>query len=175
MTKIIFFAFCTLALVYSSIVVCKQKTALNIGDKAPDFTLVDQQGVSHSLSDMRGKKIALCFYPKDDTPGCSRQACSIQNGLEQLQDNGITVWGLSSGSVGSKLAFARHHALSYPLLVATQQVLENYGVSGNWLRFWLPKRYTFLINEEGIIVAILKEISLNNHAQQIVNEFNKAR
>src|SRR5581483_11060582 len=94
MTKIIFFAFCTLALVYSSIVVCKQKTALNIGDKAPDFTLVDQQGVSHSLSDMRGKKIALCFYPKDDTPGCSRQACSIQNGLEQLQDNGITVWGL---------------------------------------------------------------------------------
>src|SRR5579864_6683885 len=175
MKKIIFFVCCMLVLVCSSVIVCKQKTTVNVGDKAPDFTLVDQNGISLSLSDMRGKKIALCFYPKDDTPGCSRQACSIQSGLEQLQENGIIVWGISTGSVASKLAFARHRALSYPQLTATKQVLDDYGVCGNWLRLWLPKRYTFLINEKGIIVAVLKEISLNNHAQQIIDEFNKVR
>ena len=156
----------------SGITLCGTKKELSVGDCAPNFTLVDQNGVEHTLSDMRGKKVVLYFYPKDDTPGCSAQACNIRDHYQELLDADITIWGLSGGSQASKSAFAHKYHLTYPLLSANKKILKAYGVEGGFWRLYMPKRYTFLINEEGIIVAILKNIKLNKHVQQIIDAFN---
>lgn len=146
---------------------------LTIGDKAPDFTLQDQNEIQYTLSDIPGKK-ALYFYPADDTPGCTKEACSIRDNFEILKQAGITIFGLSKGDIKSKKKFAHKYLLPFPLLAATQDILDAYGVSGNFWRLYLPKRYTFLINENGIIVAIIKNVDVKNHAQQIIDAFNKA-
>jgi peroxiredoxin Q/BCP len=148
---------------------------LKIGDKAPDFELVNQDGELIKLSDFKGKKIALYFYPKDNTPGCTQQACNLRDSFALLKDSGITIFGLSKGSVKSKQKFIEKQHLNFPLLIATNAILEAYGVNTGFWRFYLPKRWTFLINEDGIIVAIIKDVDTKNHAQQILNAFNATR
>jgi peroxiredoxin Q/BCP len=155
-----------------SIFFCNAQKTLNVGDYAPNFTLKDQYNNNISLTSIPGKK-ALIFYPKDSSYGCTKQACSIRDGFTELTDAGITVLGISKGSIQSKSLFASRDHLPFTLLSATKNVLKAYGVEGSFFRLYLPKRYTFLINEKGIIVAIIKNIDLNNHAQQIIDEFNK--
>ena len=145
---------------------------LNIGDKAPEFALLNQDGQIVRLSDFIGQKVALYFYPKDNTPGCSQQACSLRNDFEQLLDAGITILGLSKGSIRSKQSFIKKKHLNFPLLIATNDVLKAYGVNTGLLRLYLPKRWTFLIDENGIIVGIIKDIDTKHHAQQILDAFN---
>ena len=168
--KALIFAF-IVAATASCFTLCSSQKALQVGDQAPDFLLPDQNGVVHCLSSLRGKKVALYFYPKDNTPGCSREACSIRDGFSALTDAGITVLGVSKGSINSKRSFAQKYSLPFTLLSATQQTLDDYGTSGTWKRLWMPLRYTFLINEQGIIVAILKDIDVDHHAQQIIDAF----
>jgi peroxiredoxin Q/BCP len=153
--------------------VCMPKS-LKVGDNAPDFELTNQNGESVKLSDFKGKKVALYFYPKDSTPGCTQQACSLRDGFESLKDANITILGLSKGSVKSKQKFMKKQKLNFPLLIATQEVLDEYGVSTGLLSFYLPKRWTFLIDENGIIVAIIKTVDTKNHAQQIIDGFARA-
>lgn len=147
---------------------------LQIGDKAPSFTLLNQNGETVKLSDFIGQKVALYFYPKDNTPGCSEQACSIRDGFATLTEAGITILGLSKGSIKSKQNFIEKKHLPFTLLIATNQTLKDYGVNSGWL--WcllrLPKRWTFLIDENGIIVDIIKNVDTKHHAQQILNAFN---
>jgi len=150
--------------------VCSTKS-LKVGDKAPDFELINQNGEIVKLSDFKGKKVALYFYPKDSTPGCTQQACSLRDSFALLRDAGITILGLSKGSVKSKQKFIAKHHLNFPLLIATEEILKCYGVDTGLLRFYLPKRRTFLVNEEGIIVAIIEKVDTKNHAQQILNAF----
>lgn len=150
--------------------VCSTKS-LKIGDKAPDFDLLDQNGERIKLSDFKGKKVALYFYPKDDSYGCTQQACSLRDGFDALHDADITILGLSKGSVKSKQKFAAGQHLNFPLLVATENVLEAYGVNTGLFRLYLPKRRTFLIDENGIIVGIIEKIDTKNHAQQILTAF----
>ncbi|HSC25372.1 MAG TPA: peroxiredoxin [Candidatus Babeliales bacterium] len=147
-------------------------TSLKIGDKAPDFALIDQQGETIKLTDFKGKRVALYFYPKDDTPGCRQQACSIRDGFELLKKNGIVVLGLSKGSMVSKQKFIEKQHLPFPLLIATNNTLKAYGVNTGLFQLYLPKRWTFLIDENGIIIAIIKDVDTKNHAQQILNGFN---
>jgi len=140
---------------------------LNIGDVAPNFTLVDEDGKSHTLSSLRGNKVALYFYPKDSSPYCTKEACGLRDDFAVLQQNGITIFGISSGSLSSKKKFKAKYQLPFTLLQADSNTLKNYGVRG----FLGPKRKTFLINKDGIIVGIIKKVDVNNHAEQIVKGF----
>lgn len=144
---------------------------LEIGDVAPDFELQNQDGEMVRLSDLHGKKVALYFYPKDSTPGCTQQACSLNDGFVLLHDADILIFGLSKGSLKSKQKFIKKHGLDFPLLIATQDILDTYGVSTGFWRLYLPKRHTFLINENGIIVGIIENVDTKNHAQQILDAF----
>jgi peroxiredoxin Q/BCP len=154
---------------------CGTKNELKVGDKAPDLSLIDKDGNAHRLADWRGKKIALYFYPKDSTPGCTEQACSIRDNFEDLTDAGITIIGLSKGSKKSKTRFAEKQHLPFPLLLATEDTLKSYGVNGSIFTLFLPKRRTFLIDEQGIIVAIIDKVDTKNHARQILNGFKNAQ
>ncbi len=147
---------------------------LHVGDTAPQFALTNQQGDIVRLTDFKGKKVALYFYPADSTPGCTEQACSLRDGFESLNQAGITILGLSGGSVSSKQKFIAKQHLNFPLLIATKDILKAYGVNqGIWHFFFgVPKRWTFLINENGTIVAIIKNVDTKNHAQQIIDAFN---
>src|SRR6266436_5154704 len=122
-------------------------TELKVGDTAPEFALLNQDGQIIRLSDFIGQKVALYFYPKDNTPGCSQQACSLRDDFEQLHDAGITILGLSKGSIRSKQSFIKKKHLNFPLLIATNDVLKAYGVNTGLFRLYLPKRWTFLIDE----------------------------
>lgn len=142
-----------------------------VGSIAPDFTLPDQYNKNHTLSSYRGHKVALYFYPKDETPGCTKEACSIRDGRKQLEDAGIVVLGVSHDSPASHLAFAQKHNLNFTLLSDTKKEVSTlYGAKG-WLG--LPARYTYLIDENGVIIAILKDVNVSDHADEIIESFNK--
>ena len=133
---------------------------LNIGDKAIDFTLEDKDGNKVSLSDYRGKKVILYFYPKDNTPGCTKQACNFRDNYPQIQEKGAEVIGISRDGQKAHTNFTAKHDLPFTLLSDPErEVIEAYGV-------WTEKklcgkigfgisRTTFLIDEEGIIVDIV--------------------
>jgi peroxiredoxin Q/BCP len=156
---------------------CGCTTDLKIGDKAPDFELRNQDDEMVKLADFKGKKVALYFYPADSTPGCTQQACSLRDAFDVLKEADITILGLSKGSVKSKQKFIKSQHLNFPLLIATKDVLKAYGVNKGFLHFFFgtPKRWTFLVDENGIIVAIIKNVNTKNHAQQILDAFNAAQ
>lgn len=141
-----------------------------VGSLAPDFTLPDQNGKNHTLSSYRGQKVALYFYPKDETPGCTKEACSIRDGRKELEAAGIVVLGVSHDSVESHKKFADKHNLTFTLLSdSKKEVSVAYGAKG-WLG--MPARYTYLINENGVIVAIMKDVNVSDHADEIIAAFN---
>ena len=142
-----------------------------VGNLAPDFTLPDQNEKEHTLSSYRGHRVALYFYPKDETPGCTKEACSIRDGRQQLEDAGIVVLGVSHDSPQSHLEFAEKHGLKFTLLSDTnKEVSTLYGAKG-WLG--MAARYTYLIDENGVIVAIMKDVNVSDHAHEIIDAFKK--
>nr|MBA2306972.1 peroxiredoxin [Candidatus Dependentiae bacterium] len=140
-----------------------------------DFSLQDAKGDTYTLSSFRGKKVALIFYPKPNTPGCTKQLCSLRDKFLDLQEAGIVVLGISKGSPEDMKQFAEAQHLSFPLLIADDEVLKKYHTQGDLLTFSLPKRYTFLIDEQGAIVSVITKIDLTNHAQQILQEFQQQK
>ncbi|HSW73525.1 MAG TPA: peroxiredoxin [Candidatus Limnocylindria bacterium] len=146
----------------------KVKEAVHVGQQAPRFTMLDDTETSRSLEQMRGAKLVLYFYPKDNTPGCTKEACSLRDGYTQLQHAGITVWGVSYDSPAAHRKFKEKHNLPFTLLSdADKSVSKMYGVSG----WFFPSRVTFLINEAGTIVAIMNDVDVSDHAQQILTTF----
>lgn len=149
---------------------------LNEGDKAPDFAVKDQDGKSVKLSNYKGKKIVLYFYPRDMTPGCTKQACSLRDGFAELKKNKIEVLGVSTDDESSHQKFIAKYELPFTLLADTEQkVSEKYGV---WVeknmygkKYMGIKRTTFLIDENGKIVRVLSKIKLDEHADQVLAEF----
>lgn len=145
---------------------------LTIGTAAPDFSLVDEANRPHTLSNMRGSRVALYFYPKDQTPGCTAQACSIRDSLGELRNQNIHVWGISYDSPASHAAFKQKYHLTFPLLSdSSKEVAALYGVKG----FLMAKRVTFLIDEQGILVGIINNVDVKNHAQQILDTFETGK
>ena len=146
---------------------------MEIGKKAPDFTLRDQNGQAVSLSDFLGKKVVLYFYPKDNTPGCTRQACGFAQTYDAFQKRGVEIVGISKDSSASHANFAQKYALPFILLSDPElKVLKEYGV-------WQEKklygkismgvvRTTFLIDEEGTIVKIMPKVKPDTNAQEIL-------
>jgi len=145
------------------------KNDLNIGDKAPDFTLVDQDSTEHTLSEYFGKKIVVYFYPKDDTPGCKKEACSIRDNYALFEENDIVVFGLSYDSPTSHKKFAEKYDLPFTLLSDTDKsVAKLYGSDG----FLMAKRNSFLIDINGKIFKIYKNVDVTSHTSNILDDFD---
>lgn len=148
-------------------------TTLKQGDKAPAFKAKDQNGTIHQLKDYKGKKLALYFYPRDNTPTCTVQACNLRDNYEALQQAGITILGVSTDDEQSHKKFETKHQLPFPLLEDSEHKMVNdYGV-------WGPKKFmgkefdgthrtTFLIDEKGKIAHIIEKVKSKEHAAQIL-------
>ena len=145
---------------------------LEVGTKAPDFTLLDKRGNSVSLSDFLGKKVVLYFYPKDSTPGCTRQACAFAQNHSNFEDKNVVVIGISKDSVASHLKFAEKYELPFVLLSDPElQAIQAYGV-------WQEKklygkvsmgvvRSTYLIDEQGVIEKVMPKVKPDTNAAEI--------
>ncbi len=151
---------------------------LEIGQKAPTFTLPDQDGREHSLSDFLGKKVVLYFYPKDNTPGCTRQACAFGAAYGEYQKLGVEVIGISRDSVASHERFAQKFELPFLLLSDPErQAIEAYDVwreKKNYGKVTMGVlRSSFLIDEEGRLEAILEGVKPDTNASQILEILRK--
>jgi thioredoxin-dependent peroxiredoxin len=152
---------------------------LNAGEPAPDFTGTTATGDPFRLSDLRGRPVALYFYPADDTPGCTRQACNLRDNDRVLQDAGIAVVGVSPDDEGSHARFAEKYTLPFPLVAdIDHQIMDAYGVWGErslYGRLFLGvKRTTFLIGPDGTIVDVIKRPKVDEHADEVLARFRKA-
>jgi peroxiredoxin Q/BCP len=146
---------------------------LKEGDNAPEFTTVDQDGKTVSLSGFKGKKVVLYFYPKDDTPGCTAESCNLRDNYNVLQKQGYEVLGVSADNEKSHRKFADKYKLPFRLLADTnKEIINSYGVWGE--KKFLGKKYmgimrtTFIIDEKGIIKEIIKEVKTKKHTEQIL-------
>ena len=148
---------------------------LSAGQKAPDFTLFDFEGRAHSLSDYSGKKVALYFYPKDDTPGCTAEACNLRDHYSLLQEKGLVVLGVSFDDAESHQAFSQKYKLPFTLLSDPDKTTaEAYGAKrGGLLSFIGAKRITYLIDEKGFILHVFEDVKTKSHSEQIL-QFLKA-
>jgi peroxiredoxin Q/BCP len=144
---------------------------LQIGDDAPSFTLNDAQGQTHYLTDYAGKYLVLYFYPKDDTPGCTKEACHFRDDLTELEKMGAKVVGISVDNSESHASFAKKYHLPFPLLADTDgKVADSYNALTNFYVVKIAKRHTFLINPNGKIAKIYKNVDTSNHSQQIIDD-----
>lgn len=146
---------------------------LKKGDKAPNFLAKDQFGKTHQLSDYLGKKLAIYFYPKDNTPGCTAQACNLRDNMKELSDKNLQVLGVSADSAKSHDSFTTKFDLNFPLLIDEDKTIINaFGV-------WGPKKFmgktydgiirtTFIIDEQGTIQEIIDKVKTKEHAAQIL-------
>lgn len=146
---------------------------LKPGDKAPAFTGVTDKEETISLADFKGKKLALYFYPKDDTPGCTAEACSLRDGYSQLRKEGVAVVGVSPDKVAKHKKFIDKYDLPFPLIAdESHEIMEKYGVWG--LKKFMGREYmgvirtSFLIDEEGKISHIIDKVKTKDHANQIL-------
>ncbi|MCO5723627.1 thioredoxin-dependent thiol peroxidase [Robiginitalea marina] len=146
---------------------------LKAGDKVPDFKSTDQDGNSVSLSDYRGRKLVVFFYPKANTPGCTQEACNLRDHYGELQNAGYSLLGVSADSPKKQASFRDKYEFPFPLLAdEDRKVIEAFGV-------WGPKKFmgrefdgihrkTFIINEEGIVERVIDKVVTKDHAAQIL-------
>ena len=146
---------------------------LEIGDTAPDFTLPDGQGNEVSLSDLKGQTVVLYFYPRDNTPGCTKEACNFRDNYPQFQSENIAVFGISTDTVKSHQKFSDKYDLPFPLLADEDaEVSTAFGVYG--LKKFMGKEYmgikrtTFVIAPDGTIANIYKKVKTATHAEDIL-------
>lgn len=145
---------------------------VTVGKKAPEFTLQDQDGQEHTLKQYLGKKVLLYFYPKDDTPGCTTEACNFRDGYDEFLKMGLVILGVSKDLVKSHKKFAEKYKLPFPLLADTEhEVAEKYGI---WkLKKFMGREYmgmersSFLIDEEGKIAKVYETVKPDDHAGEV--------
>ncbi len=151
---------------------------LKIGQVAPDFNLPDQDSKIHKLSDYRGQWVLLYFYPKDDTPGCTKEACAIRDNFPDFKKIKVKVLGLSADSVKSHKKFSEKYSLPFTILADEgEEVLKKYGV---WAKkkmmgreYYGTLRTSFLIDPKGKIAKIYEKVKPEIHAQEVLEEFRK--
>src|ERR1035437_7360869 len=145
-----------------------------VGQVAPDFSLPDQNGVVHSLKEFSGKWLVLYFYPKDDTPGCTQEACAFRDDLHKLEALGAQVVGISVDDGKSHAEFAKKYHLPFPLLAdSDKEVAARYGVLMDLVFMKVAKRYTFLIDPQGNINKVYDKVETSRHSQEIIDDLNK--
>lgn len=148
-------------------------TTLKVGDKAPNFSGLDQNGTSHKLTDYTGKKLVVFFYPKASTPGCTAEACDLRDNFARFQSNNYALLGVSADNAKAQLKFVEKYDLPFPLLAdEDKSVIKAFEV-------WGPKKFmgkeydgihrtTFVIDEKGIIEEIISDVKTKAHAAQIL-------
>ena len=148
-------------------------THLTVGDKAPDFSALDEQGNTISLSDYKGKKLVVFFYPKASTPGCTAEACNLNDNYDRFKAKGYEILGVSADSAKRQTNFKTKYGFQYPLLADEDKaVIEAFGV-------WGPKKFmgkeyegihrtTFVIDENGVITDVIAKVKTKAHAEQIL-------
>jgi thioredoxin-dependent peroxiredoxin len=146
---------------------------LKIGQKAPDFKLVSGDGDTLGLNDYAGKKIVLYFYPKDNTSGCTKEACSFQDHLSVIKKKGAVVIGVSTDSVESHVKFAGKYRLQFPLLSDNKKIIsKKYGVwkekSMYGRKFFGIERTTVVIDEKGIVQQIFRKVKVDGHTEEVL-------
>ena len=142
---------------------------LKVGDKAPNFSLQDQNNLTHTLSDYEGQWIVLYFYPKDDTPGCTTQACDFRDAVKRIIASKAVLFGLSLDSVRSHKLFAEKYNLPFSLLAdETGEVSELYDSLSSF--FKVAKRNTFIVDPEGNIAKIYLSVNPKTHSEMVLNE-----
>jgi peroxiredoxin Q/BCP len=147
---------------------------LKAGDKAPDFTAKDQNGKEISLSQFKGTQVILYFYPKDDTPGCTAEACDFRDNYQSLQGKGFQVIGVSTDDEKSHKKFETKYSLPFPLIAdADKHIVETYGV---WVeknmygkKYMGTARTTFIIDADGVISKIIEKVDTKNSSQQVLD------
>ena len=150
------------------------------GDRAPEFHLPDDQGKARSLADARGRWLVLYFYPKDDTPGCTTEACEFRDEYRVIGARGADVWGVSVLDSASKARFKKKLSLPFPLLAdADHAVAERYGT---WVEkqnygktYWGVKRSTFLVDPDGAIARVWPTVKPDGHAAQVLEALDAER
>ncbi|MGI9203040.1 MAG: peroxiredoxin [Woeseiaceae bacterium] len=168
--KKVFFLFCMtpLLLFGSTISGAEQVTT---GEAAPDFELVDQNGTMHSIEDYRGKWVALYFYPKDNTPGCTTEACEFRDNIFAFKSANCEILGVSLDDAESHKNFAEKHGLPFPLLADTEgTTADAYGVKSRIFGMTLAKRQTFLIDPDGNIARHYEEVDPESHSAEIIED-----
>jgi peroxiredoxin Q/BCP len=151
---------------------------LEEGMKAPGFNGIDQNGKEINLKDFSGKKVVLYFYPKDNTPGCTAEACNLRDNWDSFLKKGFTVIGVSPDNEKSHKGFAGKYALPFPLIADTsKKILNDYGVWGEkkmYGRSYMGViRTTFIIDEKGIIEKIITKVETGGHTKQIFDLYNQ--
>jgi len=146
---------------------------LKVGQKAPDFTLTNDAGQKVKLSDYKGKKVVLYFYPKDDTPGCTTEACNFRDGLDEISKQGAVVLGVSADSVDSHKKFKKKFELNFPLLADPEKtMIESYGVwkekSMYGKKYMGIERTTYVIDKEGKISHIFPKVKVPEHYDEVL-------
>jgi len=158
----------TLSLLLMITMVANLSAAVKVGAPAPDFKMMDQDGKPHTLADYKGQKVVVYFYPKDDTPGCTKEACSIRDDYGKFEESGVTVLGVSYDSPESHKAFAEKYMLPFTLLTdADKSASEAYGTKG----LFYTSRKTFLIDEKGILKKIYENVDVTTHGSDILADF----
>ncbi len=144
------------------------------GEAAPDFNLPDQNGQMHTLKEFSGKWLVLYFYPKDDTPGCTKEACSFRDDLHQLVALDAQVVGISVDDSSSHAEFAKKYHLPFPLLADTKaEVAKRYGVLMDLIFSKVAKRYTFLIDPQGKISKVYDKVDTSRHSAEIIADLKQ--
>lgn len=150
--------------------------SLAIGDDAPAFKLKDANGNHHTLADYRGKYVVLYFYPKNDTPGCTKEACNFRDDLTKLELLNAKVIGISVDTQASHEKFAEKYHLPFTLLADTDGNVANaYHALSNLIFTKIAKRYTFLINPNSKVVKIYRSVDVSNHSEQVIQDLKKIR
>jgi peroxiredoxin Q/BCP len=143
------------------------------GKKAPDFTLPSSEGGTVRLKDLRGKKVVLYFYPKDDTPGCTREACAFRDAQAQVKRKGAVVFGVSGDSLASHQKFQAKYKLNFPLLSdPDKEVAKKFGAWGEKVLYGKKTvgmiRSTFVIDEAGVVLKVFPRVKVDGHAEQVL-------
>jgi peroxiredoxin Q/BCP len=145
-----------------------------VGSAAPDFSLPDQDGRVVHLADWRGHWLVLYFYPKDDTPGCTQEACSFRDDLAKLSALGAKVVGISLDDTSSHATFARKYHLPFPLLADPDAaVARRYGALSDWVLFKFAKRNTFLIDPQGRIARVYTKVDTARHSAELIADLQR--
>jgi peroxiredoxin Q/BCP len=154
-------------------------TKLKVGDAAPDFTLPDQDGKDVSLRDFRGSRVLIYFYPRDDTPGCTKEACQFNERLPDFQQVNVPVIGISADGAASHVRFRNKYGLRFPLLTdSSRTVMARYGAYGEKMMYGKPTtgviRSTFLIDPQGRIEQVWHNVKADGHAAKVLETLVRA-